>query len=330
MLPIALDRSARLALIDQVSARSKVHLPLRWHEFLDQLSIEISGRSSIDLSWSQALTGKAQLFSWHLSPETIATAVAHAPLIYMCWGVPDRKVWKNTVLKIVLRRAKHVLANDRSTVEEIRVLSGRTAHLVPFFIDADYFEFGPRALRERFLFCNGGNDRDTEVLLSLAHSGFKVRWLINDPVQRTRYSGRHPNLVCLSQVSFSELRRLYQTCAVAVFPALRDAHAAGQTTGMEAVACGAPLVLSSGRTASIFSGLPSVSVVASRSGEAWAGAVNTLLAKPRLETDTASAAQVMRQRSNRENVAATLSPFLSAESGVQIMAAKSPRSTREN
>jgi hypothetical protein len=63
-------------------------------------------------------------------------------------------------------------------------------------------------------------------------------------------------------------------------PALRDFHAAGQTTGLEAISCGAPVVMSPGRAATIFAGVPGVRVVGENTCEAWLAAIALLDTEP--------------------------------------------------
>jgi len=114
----------------------------------------------------------------------------------------------------------------------------------------------------------------------LAQSGRSVVWLVNNRDLISRYGDAHPNLRLLFHVTNEELRRLYQTCQAAIMPARRDFHAAGQTTGLEAISCGAPVVMSQGRAATIFAGVQGVRVVTGNTHEAWIEAVATLEAEP--------------------------------------------------
>jgi hypothetical protein len=313
MRVIVLDGASRSLLLAQRAAkRSGEPVPTRWHGLLDTLSLDAAGIGAAERDWRHVLIGRACLVAWQLSPEAIATAARGRGLVYLCWGVGDRPGWKGAVERMVLRRAEHVLVNDATTAGEVTRIAGRQAHLVPFFVDTDYFAFRPLEGRQRFLFCNGFNDRDPEVLVGLAERGFQVVWLVNDAAMSARYASRHPNLSLASGLSFAELRRLYQTCAAAVMPALRDAHAAGQTTGTEAVACGTPLAISAGRTAGIFAGLPSVRAVSTRDANVWVDEVGDLLKQANLARMAEVSADIIRRRITKEHVIQALMPFLLA------------------
>lgn len=277
-MSIMFDRDARTRLALQRSERAKgVEAPLRWHELLDQLSLAYAGRGVEETSIKHLLLGRARLFAWHPTRDVTLAALGFGGLTYLCWGFPYRGGWRDRRLEVILRRATHVLVNDEATRAEIADRIGREAQIVPFFVDTDFFNFRPLLGREDFLFCNGVNDRDPELLLALAQRGHRIVWLVNDDSLSQKYRGAHPNLSLRRNVSYGELRGLYQTCRANIMPSRQDAHCAGQTTGMEAIACGAPLVISPGRTAGIFAGLPSVVIAADNSPDSWDAALQFTL-----------------------------------------------------
>lgn len=233
-------------------------VPLRWFGFLDDLSTSLSGQPAALWTWADALNPRGHLVAWHPSRMAMAAAFAGKPMTYLCWGLPDYTGPKAQVFDMLLRRARHVVVNEEVTQCQIRDRIGRTAPIVPYFVDTAFFAFAGPERRQPFLFCNGANDRDPEMLVALAALGHQIVWLCNDPALIAAYAKRHPKLRIVTRPSYEELRTLYQTCAAAIMPVTRDAHAAGQTTGLEAISCGAPLVISTGRTATIFRGLPSV------------------------------------------------------------------------
>ncbi|WP_119271307.1 glycosyltransferase [Taklimakanibacter deserti] len=311
MQPIALDRHARLKLLAESSERRAGEVtPVRWHGLLDLLSRSMSGVGAAERDWRYALIGKARIFAWQPSLEAIAATLSNQGLVYLCWGIPARRGWKHHAFVWMLRRARHVLVNDVTTGEEVKAISGRIAVMVPFFIDMDYFTFSPIPGRSDFLFCNGSNDRDPSLLLALAESGFRIVWLVNDPKLKAQYEKRHPLLELRSRISFEELRELYQTCALNIMPSTRDTHCAGQTTCMEALACGAPVVISTGRTASIFSDLPSVSTVAGKEIATWITAIRDLLSDRSLAQRTEHARHILALRCSRDRLEYSLAPFL--------------------
>jgi len=274
---IALDSASRADLATQLAARAAGEdVPVRWHEFLDRTSRAASGLGACEATLRHVISGRASLFAWQPTREALAAAFSPGGLVYLCWGLPKRGGWRDRVLHTILTRARHVLVNDRVTREEIRAAIGREPDVVPFYVDPDYFAFRPLEGRGEFLFCNGANDRDPELLVALAEIGHRIVWLVNDAALYARYERRHPDLTLRSKIPFTELRVLYQTCKLNIMPATRDVHCAGQTTGMEAIACGASLVVSPGRTASIFEALPSVSIVADNSPGGWDKAIRDM------------------------------------------------------
>lgn len=285
-------------------------VPMRWHELLDTLSYEEAGIGATDRGWWHALTGQARLFSWSLSFETITIALRGRGLIYLCWGIPKRSGWKEKLVKKVLHGAEYLLVNDTTTQREIEVLCGRRADLVPFFVDTNFFVFTPYLDRWDFLFCPGSNDRDPKLLVALAEYGFKIIWLVNNSKLYNRYKAQHPNLKLYSNISYQDLRKLYQTCAASIMPMLHDRHCAGQTTGMEAVACGAPLFISEGRTSGIFSNLPSVFPVVNNDIEAWTASLRILQYQQELDGKTTQARTIFENWISPKNVKKILKTFL--------------------
>ncbi len=313
MRSIVLSSNSRHILVKHLSERrAGLFVPKRWHELLDDISREETGIGATERRLRHVFSEQACLFSWDFSPETITSALMGRGLNFLCWGIPRREIWKNKLAAIVLRRAEHVLVNDTTTQSEIETLSGRASTLIPFYIDVEFFTFKPLSGRASFIFCNGSNDRDPTFLLELANCGFRVVWLVNDPILSTRYKERHPNLILRSNISYQELRELYQTCAVYIMPILRDAHCAGQTTAMEAIACGAPVLISEGRTASIFSDLSSVITVGSNSIEEWKSSLMTIIlsSDTNLSMKTMHARELLQNRISRQKLRKILASFL--------------------
>jgi len=271
-------------------------VPLKWHRFLDQLAEERTGEPIARYSLGGLVRG-GMLFAWLPSREAIVAAHM-GRLVYLYWGGIPASGLRRAALRSILRRARVVLVNDVGAAEEAETLAGRRTVQVPMFIDTSFFAYAAPENREPFLFCAGSNDRDPEILIALAHAGHSVVWLVNNRELLGRYSDAHPNLRLLFHVTNEELRRLYQKCRVAIMPALRDFHAAGQTTGLEAISCGAPVVMSQGRAATIFSGVPGVRVVADNTREAWCAAVASLDAGPAAHAALEQSAEWVRRHTD--------------------------------
>jgi glycosyltransferase involved in cell wall biosynthesis len=296
--PILLDRWGWETLLAERWDRAEGRpVPLRWFGLLDDLSRGLSGETAQRWSPRDLVSARGQLVAWLPSSAAIATAIRGGPLSYLCWGVPDYVGAKTFLFMTLLSRATHLLVNDEVTRDEIKVQTGRTAALVPYFVDTEFFAY--RGLEERgdFIFCNGSNGRDPSMLAGLAERGHDVAWLCNDPVLREAFRSRHPRLKLCSRLSYEELRRLYQTCAAVITPVGSDTHAAGQTTGLEALSCGAPLLISQCRAATIFAGLPSAYIVSSDDSEQWSTKVASLARRNgALSDETYKSAELIRQR----------------------------------
>jgi glycosyltransferase involved in cell wall biosynthesis len=246
-------------------------------------------------------------FGWHLRPSTIAAALLGRPLAYLCWGVAYHRGIRRRLARMVLRAADVVFVNDARTADEVREVAGVEARRLPYLVDTDYFTPAAPTDREDFLFCPGANDRDGDVLLALARNGRRVIWLNNLPELAARYSGIDERLTIVSRPGFAELRDYYRRCAAVVQPLTRDIHAAGQTTTLEALACGAPVILGSGRTADLFAPDGLVEVVDGRDTATWSGTIERALSREGADSALAAArvARIVRDHAP-EVVAARL------------------------
>ena len=262
----------RRTLRQRAALAAGADLPLRWNDLLDRLA---GGR--ILPADPFRIFAPGTHFSWHLHRSTIIAALLRRPLAYLCWGVDYHRGLRRMVARVVLRAARVVFVNDHRTAAEVRSLAGVEARQVPYFVDTEFFTFAPAESREDYLFCPGANDRDGEVLLALARLGHNVVWLNNLTTSANRYAGLDKRLKVISRPAFAELREHYQRCAAVVQPLIRDIHAAGQTTTLEALACGAPVVLGAGRSAELFACEGLVRSVAGSDAALWDEAIRATL-----------------------------------------------------
>ena len=302
--PLILDRIEWQRTLDQRKALAE-GAPLRWNDLLDRVA---QGR--ILPSGASTLFAHGIHFGWHLRPSTILAAVLRRPLAYMCWGVAYHRGPRRRIARMVLRAADVVFVNDARTADEVRAVAGVEAQRLPYLVDTQFFAFAVGE-REDFLFCPGANDRDGDVLLALARLGHKVVWLNNLPDLAARYAGLTPNLTIVAHPSFAELRTHYRRCAAVVQPLTRDIHAAGQTTTLEALACGAPVILGSGRTATLFAEDGLVDVVRGSDPEEWARVIQRALDRERSDPAlAASRTELIAGRHAVDRVAEKLSEGL--------------------
>lgn len=272
--PLVLDRIEWQRTLDQRKALAE-GAPFRWNDLLDRVT-----RCRVLPAGPTTMFANGIHFGWHLQPSMIAAALLRRPLAYMCWGVAYHQGVRRRIARMVLRAADVVFVNDARTAEEVRAVAGVEAQRLPYLVDTEFFAVATGE-REDFLFCPGANDRDGDVLLALARQGHKVVWLNNLPDLAARYARLTPNLSILAHLSFADLRTLYQRCAAVVQPLTRDVHAAGQTTTLEALASGAPVILGTGRTADLFTEAGLVDVVRGLNTAAWSAAIARALSRER-------------------------------------------------
>ena len=301
--PLILDRIEwQRTLTQRKALAGGAQVPQRWNDLVDR-----AAQGRILPAGPATLFGSGIHFSWHLHRSTIAAALLGRPLAYLCWGVAYHRGIRRRLARMVLRAADVVFVNDAKTADEVRAVADVEAQRLPYLVDTAYFTFADPAGREDFLFCPGANDRDGDVLLALARHGHRVVWLNNLPDLAARYAGLEERLTIVAHPSFAELREFYRRCAAVVQPLTRDIHAAGQTTTLEALASGAPVILGTGRTAELFAPDGLVEVVEGRESASWSASVEQVLARERTDPALASArtARIVRDHSP-EAVAARL------------------------
>lgn len=306
--PLILDRIEwHRTLTQRKALAANPALPRRWNEVVDRVA---NGR--VLPSGFATLFARGIHFGWNLMPSIILAALFRRPLAYLCWGVAYHRGIRRRVARMVLRSADVVFVNDEQTAAEVREVAGVEALRLPYVVDAAFFS-ADTAPRADFLFCPGANDRDGEILLALARGGRKVVWLNYLPALARQYADRDENLTIVSDISFAALRDLYRSCAAVVLPLVRDVHAAGQTTTLEALASGAAVILSSGRTAELFAGAGLVYAVDGRDLEAWSSGIESVLAREHSDPGLARVRAAHVARHHRpEAVASELSKGLAA------------------
>lgn len=176
---------------------------------------------------------------------------------YLCWGVPKRRSrfrgLRLIKLKLILKGAKVLIVHDPLTRRWIRRFVGREAKILPHPVDTRFFRSAPDGERcQRHVVVPGNNDRDEKYVASLALHWPVVR-VTSDPVTRAFYEKEPlpPNSALEFQVPWTRLRSLYQSAVAVVLPTGGTTHAAGQTSMLEALACGTPVFTDSPQLLSI-------------------------------------------------------------------------------
>jgi glycosyltransferase involved in cell wall biosynthesis len=178
-------------------------------------------------------------------------------------------------LLVIWWGAKALLVNDELTRNEIARWMKKSVYTVPFPVDPLFFQFSKAGRTRGMIVVPGDNDRDEEVVVRLARSGWRIVRVTRADEVRAYYERlkSRVHVEVKFRVPYGELRELYQTAEVVAMPLKCGNHAAGQTAVLEAVVSGVPVVLSAGRTASIVKYLESVLVCDTNEVNAWCSAL---------------------------------------------------------
>jgi glycosyltransferase involved in cell wall biosynthesis len=270
---------------------------------LDWVSVQKDVADLLEASWVPRNLG---LSSLNLMLEENIVFISNCPsiyillaglsrknVIYICWGMPSKGFALIYCLKLVkliliLKLSCLVLVNDLITLKDLNRLGIGSVSLFPYVVDSSFFNFSPYKDRKDIALAPGDNDRDETLIHGLSSIlPFLIIRVTRSIKVIEYYANReHPNLIVLSNVSFDELRSLYQSSRVVLLPIKSENHAAGQTSSLEALSCGTPVVISSSRTSSILEKYKSVSVVKRNAGpHLWLDTIEELLLKMSFDSD---------------------------------------------
>jgi glycosyltransferase involved in cell wall biosynthesis len=215
-------------------------------------------------------------------------------------------------LKTILKRAATVLANDPVTCEDITMLAGRDPVSFPYVVDSDFFSFVPPCQRENFLLVPGNSDRDEDLVLGLAEKGMSIIRVTVASGVRVHYANRGGRVDLRYRISFHELKALYHKARAVLLPIRSRNHAAAQTSALEAIACGAPVIITRGRTSALLDDYKSVTVCATNDVEEWMEQITHTDALARKEPGLfKQSAALIGQRHHPDRLAKELAKILS-------------------
>lgn len=286
--------------------------PRNWYDVLRSVAENMTGAAPERFLWRRLLEGRCAFLSWGPNLRILSASLLGRRTAYLCWGLPKAGgsriglFLRTKRLRAILRHVDTVLVNDEVTRDEIRRLAGREATVIPLVVDTDYFRFAPAGNRGKFVLVPGDNDRDERLVAELASRGIEVVRIARSPwISETyRRSRGGANVTVRLFVSYSELRSSYQRASVVLLPLTTDNHAAGQTSLLEAVACGAPVVISETRTSKILGNHKSILVCPSRRAEDWVARIREAEVLTRCDPDVAlNAAAAIRLTHHPEAVA---------------------------
>ncbi len=260
----------------QNNDQTRSNFPISWEQVIDHVSRMWCGQRAGRVYLNRLLRRQYLYISWQPNFSSLY-ALLNNNLIYVCWGFPraDNIVvtqLKRARINVILKHARRVITHDESTAKEIYEKVGQKATIIPYPVDANFFSFSPPEKRTRNVIIPGNNDRDEELVKKLVAMGSKVIRVFQDKRVSLQYS-IVDNVKMLRNVPYTELRSLYQTASVVAIPTKTDVHEAGQTSILEAIACGAPVVISKGRTSSMFYDIETVREVVGDNAREWHDAI---------------------------------------------------------
>lgn len=236
--------------------------PQRWPDVVRGVAQRLNATISTP-ELQQVSARNAVWLCWNPNLALCANSVSNKNSVYLFWGVTESNGFQHQIanlrLKWILKRAGSICVNDRISADDVGRLVGRKAHLIPYVVDSDFFRPAP-GTRDTTIVVPGNNDRDEDFVTTLASQGRSIIRVTSSPKIRDHYMKRGLQSILRYRVTFTELRDLYQRSGMVVFPISNPNHAAGQTAVLEALACGAPIIITSGRTATIVEDYPGVRV----------------------------------------------------------------------
>jgi len=177
-------------------------------------------------------------------------------LVQLFWSTPQPGWAKRVLFKAQLNACRKILVNDRGTGEELCTDWGAPREkmlFVPYPVDTEFFKPAQKCAESApYIVIPGNSDRDEDVVVALAQS------LDIDVVRVTAHLGtvryyeqlknRPARLKVKSQLTFPEVRELYQSAEAVVLPVRNRRHPAGLNALLEGMACGKTVLVPRGKT----------------------------------------------------------------------------------
>jgi glycosyltransferase involved in cell wall biosynthesis len=218
---------------------------------------------------------------WNIGFESLLCALFRKKLVYLSWGYAERGLLRTLIERFFLRRCKIIFVNELITKKKLEQIVMFNCVHIPFYIDRGFFcPDSGESTRQSFLFCNGENGRSLDLINAIADAGFSVIWCVGSVERFSPLVNANVHLV--GHLSYEELRDLYRKCSLFIMPLSQLDYCSGQTTCMEALSCGARVLISSSVTSNIFSWMEekNVVIIENNMSKEWVDKINDLLSDP--------------------------------------------------
>jgi glycosyltransferase involved in cell wall biosynthesis len=305
--------------IYDISPSISINKPLNWLDVQSE-AIRLSKNRMALFNWRLIFSQKT-IFLWsHPSIDLLALSILKKEIIFLCWGLPRESsniafnFLRYKKLKAILLNAKLVLVNDYLTLQELINFGVDKTRVIlfPYVVDSQFFQFSNYSQRKEFLLVPGDNERDEGLVqeLSLALP-YKIVRITREQNNLQAYNLSKHKVELKYNISFLELRELYQRAAAIIIPLRTKNHASGQTSVLEAIACGAPVLISKGRASSIVNHFDSIFEVDDNQISTWNYAITSIIEKCRSKPQILEAsAKLLTDKHNPRCVAEKLANLL--------------------
>lgn len=189
--------------------------------------------------------------------------------------------WKSLFVWMILKRSHAVAVYSHTSGRYIRrYFPGRSIQQIGLYVDTEYFHPSPTERNNNdFVFVPGDHKRNESLVVDVAKKQgvHVVRVTRNLLIREAIEEMRAEEVEVRFNVSFDELRILYQTCRYVLILSDSSEIPTGITTLAEALACGADVVISRGQSNSwppeMNGKLPFISVPAKSDAETLSNVV---------------------------------------------------------
>ena len=247
-------------------------MPRDWNDVIQYTTQKLTNRPRCIQSIKHLFSNNNLFIYWGPSLFIFISALLNRKILYICWGVPKPS---NTFmyrlklhkLKVVLQHSDVVLVNDYQTYNEISHLIKNKLFIAPYIVDTDFYSMS-LLQRDNFIVAPGDNDRNELLIRAIGEAGIKA-YRITRTGKIAAYHRFSLNVSVKYKIPYSELRLLYQKATAVILPIHSLNHLAGQTSVLEALSCGTPVIISAGRTSTIFNNIGLVQTCSSNNVTDW-------------------------------------------------------------